>query len=139
MARVARPGGCVGMHDICWKRDTPEALKRRLAEIEGERPESIDGWIVLFNTIGLTDVMALDRSPVIPEWMREMRKRIGLLRQLRLAVRVLSRWGLGGLRDVWTSQRIFAGEHTGYAIVAGRKPGRRSTGVEGGIEPPGRA
>ncbi len=122
MARVARPRGWVGMHDVCWTRDAPEALKRRLKEIEGERPETIEGWMALFQQVGLGEVIAVDRSAVIPEWMREMRKRIGLSGQLRLALQVLKRWGPRGLLDVWTSQRIFASAHTGYAIVAGLKP-----------------
>lgn len=122
MSRVTRPGGHVGMHDICWKPDVPSAIRRRLAEIEGERPETAEGWMALFKKIGLTDVTAVDRSEKIPEWMRETKKRIGLRGQIRLAIRVLSRWGPRGLRNVWTSQRIFASRHTGYVIVVGRKP-----------------
>ena len=43
MVRVAKPGGYVGIHDICWKEDTPEHMKQKLAEIEGERPETLEG------------------------------------------------------------------------------------------------
>ena len=38
MVRVTKPGGYVGIHDICWKDATPEKLKIKLEEIEGERP-----------------------------------------------------------------------------------------------------
>lgn len=131
MTRVARPGGHVGIHDICWKPDTPHAIKRRLAEIEGERPEALDGWMALFKGVGLTDVTAVDRSARIPEWMRETKERLGPRGQIRLAVGVISRWGLRGLRDVWTSQRIFASRYTGYAIVAGKKP---PVAAEGSVE-----
>jgi hypothetical protein len=40
MGRVAKPGGYVGIHDLCWKEGPSEYLKRRLAELEGERPEN---------------------------------------------------------------------------------------------------
>ena len=33
MVRVARPGGYVGIHDLCWKEGTSEHLKQRLAEL----------------------------------------------------------------------------------------------------------
>lgn len=128
MMRVARPGGHVGMHDICWKPDTPHAIKRRLAEIEGERPETIDGWMATFTRIGLIDVTAVDRSDLIPAWMRETKARLGLRGQIRLGLHVLSLWGLRGLRDVWRSQRIFASSHTGYAIVTGKKPDPAKSG-----------
>jgi ubiquinone/menaquinone biosynthesis C-methylase UbiE len=41
MMRVVRPGGYVGIHDICWKEDTPEKMKQSLDKIEGERPEEL--------------------------------------------------------------------------------------------------
>ena len=34
MIRVVKPGGYIGMHDICWKTDTPQYLKIKLMEIE---------------------------------------------------------------------------------------------------------
>ena len=37
MARVVKPGGYVGIHDVCWQPHTPDRIKDRLAEIEGER------------------------------------------------------------------------------------------------------
>ena len=44
MIRVATPGGFIGIHDICWKEDTPNDLKVRLKEIENESPETLEGW-----------------------------------------------------------------------------------------------
>jgi ubiquinone/menaquinone biosynthesis C-methylase UbiE len=52
MVRVARSGGFVGIHDVCWKDDTPEHVKQELAELEGERPETLDGWKRLFEQAG---------------------------------------------------------------------------------------
>jgi SAM-dependent methyltransferase len=122
MVRVARPGGCVGMHDICWREGAPRSTRARLAEIEGERPETLAGWRALFESVGLTEVQALDRSDVIPAWMKEMRRRIGLLGQARLALRILQRWGPVGLLRIGRSQRILSGRHMGYGLLIGRKP-----------------
>jgi ubiquinone/menaquinone biosynthesis C-methylase UbiE len=44
MVRVVKSGGYVGFHDLCWKETAPEILKRRLAEIESEYPETLEGW-----------------------------------------------------------------------------------------------
>ena len=49
MIRVVTPGGLIGIHDICWKEDTPNDLKVRLKEIENESPETLEGWKKLFS------------------------------------------------------------------------------------------
>lgn len=122
MARVVRSGGRIGVHEICWREGAPERLKQRLFELEGERPESLAGWRRLFEDAGLHDVRAVDRSELIPLWMDESKRSLGLGVQLRAAGRVLRRWGLGGLRRVFASERLFRSEHLGYAMVVGEKP-----------------
>jgi SAM-dependent methyltransferase len=122
MARVVKPDGFVGIHDICWQADVPEGMRKRLAEIEGESPETLEGWKGLFERTGLIDVRTSDRSSLIPVWMNEIRKKLGFMGQLRIFLRVLRVWGIRGLRDVRDSERIFRSKHTGYGIVVGRKP-----------------
>jgi ubiquinone/menaquinone biosynthesis C-methylase UbiE len=51
MQRVARPGAIVGIHDLCWKVGTSELMKQRLKELEGEEPETGEGWKALFEGI----------------------------------------------------------------------------------------
>lgn len=122
MVRVVIKDGYVGIHDICWKEDTPEQMKKRLAEIEGESPETLDGWKALFEKAGLIDVEAVDRAHLIPTWMKGVRKKLGLIGQLKIFLKIARIGGVPGLRDVWESQRIFQSKHTGYGIIAGRKP-----------------
>lgn len=122
MARVAKPGGYVGIHDLCWKEGAPERVKRKLAEIEGERPETLQGWTALFEAAGLRDVQTEDRSYLVPAWMKEDRKSIGIGNQLRISLKVIRRWGVGGLLRILQSERLFRSEHLGYVIVVGRKP-----------------
>ena len=108
MQRVARPGGVVGIHDLCWRPDTPEDLKQSLKKLEGEEPETGAGWKTLFEETGLVAVVLRDRSDLIPSWMRETRTRIGVLGYVRIALRVLRKWGLTGLRRILASERISA-------------------------------
>jgi SAM-dependent methyltransferase len=121
MVRVAKTGGCVGFHDIAWKERTPKHLKERLAKLEGERPETLAGWKSLFEKAGLVDVRVIDKSYLIPGWMKGTRKELGLSGLLRVALRAIKNWGLGGLVRILGTERIFQSRYMGYAIVVGRK------------------
>jgi len=81
MVRVVRPGGCIGMHDLCWQEGASEQLKHTLAEIEGEKPETLEGWRQLFEGAGLVQISAFDKSDVKMRWMQESRKQLGLTGQ----------------------------------------------------------
>ncbi len=121
LVRVVRPGGYVGMHDLCWQDDVPERVKQRLREIEGERPETLEGWRRLFGAAGLAECQGVDHSSLMRHWMKDARRSLGLRGQARLAGRVLKRWGLSGLLTVLRSERVFASRFTGYCVVVGRK------------------
>ena len=122
MVRVAKPGGRVGIHDICWRENAPEHLKTRLAEIEGERPETLEGWQRLFEQAGLLDVMAVDKSAVIAEWDQSIRKELGVVGEAKVFLKAFRKWGIRGLWRVNQSARIFQDRHTGYGIIVGKKP-----------------
>lgn len=122
MVRVLKPGGCVAIHDVCWKPDTPAMLKARLAALEGEKPATLDGWKMLFAKAGLTSVEAVDKSALPSQWVGQVRRQLGLRGVFRIYRRILRRWGWRGLRAVRESERIFTDRHTGYAIIIGRKP-----------------
>jgi SAM-dependent methyltransferase len=122
MLRVSAPGAVVGMHDLCWKPNTPERLKQNLKEVEGEEPETAQGWRVLFDKAGLVSVEVQDRSSLIPEWIRRTHSELGVTGYLRTAAVVLRKWGWHGLCSVLASERIFADPHLGYALAIGKKP-----------------
>jgi ubiquinone/menaquinone biosynthesis C-methylase UbiE len=126
MVRVTKPGGYVGFHDICWQNDPPEHVKDRLAEIEGEQPETLDGWKRLCEQAGLVDVQGMDRSSLIPPWMRENMSRLSLGSIIRIVSKIAGRWGIRGLLDAWESERIFESKYTGYGLLTGRKTRRAS-------------
>lgn len=121
MVRVTKIGGCVGMHDVCWKDSPPDHMKQRLAEIENERPETTEGWKTLFEAAGLDVVLAEDRSFLLEEWTRRMKRQLGMLGQLRIFIKVARKWGTAGLKRVLESQRIFESGHLGYCLIVGKK------------------
>ncbi|WP_193164132.1 class I SAM-dependent methyltransferase [Microbulbifer hainanensis] len=122
MVRVVRPGGFIGMHDLYWKEGASEAEKLTLAEIEAEKPETLEGWRRLFEGAGLEQISTIDKSAIMSRWMSESRKQLGLAGQLMLALKIIRRWGFGGAWRVFRSERVFSSGLLGYAIVVGRKP-----------------
>jgi SAM-dependent methyltransferase len=122
MVRVTRPRGYVGIHDICWFEATPDNLKRTLAEIEGENPETLEGWKNLFKAAGLAEVAGYDRSDLVPGWTKGIKRQLGLRGQLTVFMKAVRNWGIKGLVDMWRSAQIFQSKHTGYGIIVGRKP-----------------
>ena len=121
MVRVTKPGEYVGIHDICWQDDTPEKLKSRLEEIEGEIPETLEGWGTLFRQASLVNCKGIDRSEIIPTWIKLSKKDLGFKGQWNIIKTVLKKWGLKGLMTILASQRIFSSKHTGYGIIIGLK------------------
>jgi ubiquinone/menaquinone biosynthesis C-methylase UbiE len=121
MVRVVRLEGCIGIHDLCWKTDAPDGLKRTLAEIEGERPETLEGWRRLFHQAGLVEISAVDKAKLMSRWMGESREQLGLTGQVTLALRIIRRWGPRGVWRVLKSERVFSSEFLGYGIVVGKK------------------
>jgi hypothetical protein len=99
----------------------PGRAAQTLAEIEGERPETLDGWCQLFARAGLAEIQAVDKSSLIPRWMKESRDQLGLIGQLVLAWKILRRWGIRGLRRILRSERVFSSEQLGYGIVVGTR------------------
>jgi len=121
MARVVRPGGTVGMHDLCWDEGAPDRLQRALRELEGEEPETLEGWRRLFEAAGLDQVTTVDKTDAKARWMRDSRRQIGFFGQIALTWRILRRWGLRGALRVLRSESVLSNRHLGYAIVVGTK------------------
>ena len=122
MARVVKPGGRVGIHDLCWKESAPDDLRRTLLEIEGESPETLEGWNRLFHEAGLVGIIAVDKSDLVPSWMKNSKRQLGLIGQGALALKIMRRWGIRGLWRVLQSERVFSSKHLGYGIVVGTRP-----------------
>ena len=122
MARVVRPGGVVGMHDLFWKADAPDGLKHTLADIESERPETLEGWRRLFREAGLAEISVVDKAELKSRWMKKSRRQLGLAGQAGLTMGILRRWGFRGLWRILRSERVFSSDFLGYGIVVGTKP-----------------
>jgi|Deesub1362A_J573_1020465.scaffolds.fasta_scaffold00017_127 ubiquinone/menaquinone biosynthesis C-methylase UbiE len=122
MVRVVKSGGYVGIHDVCWREGTPEEIKQKLADIEGEKPETLEGWKRLFERAGLKEVIAIDKSYLMHGWGKEIKKKIGIVGQIKIFLRMIKNWGISGYKAIRESERIFQSEHIGYGIIVGRKP-----------------
>ena len=122
MVRVTKPGGQVGMHDLCWQEHTPDAIKQRFVEVEHERPATLAGWTRQFEQAGLVDIRTVDKSDVYPTWIKNEKRQIGLVGQLTILLAILKRWGFTGYWKIRASQRIWESVHMGYGIIAGSKP-----------------
>lgn len=123
MIRVTRPEGKVGIQDLCWKEDAPQHLKDRLAELEQERPETLDGWRRLFEQMSLTRVNTVDRTDVLPRWLRESKQQLGILGQVSVVLRIVRRWGFRGWWRLRASEQIFQSDQMGYGLIVGTKRG----------------
>lgn len=121
MVRVTKPGGHIGIHDLCWKENTPKHFKDKLERIEGENPETLNGWKALFEEAGLVNVLTVDKSVVSQHWSEEIRKNLGATGELKIFFKVISKWGFRGLSPILQSERIIL-KHTGYGITVGTKP-----------------
>ncbi len=124
MVRVVKTGGRVGIQDICWSEDADENLKRRLDELEGERPETKDGWVKLFEKAGLSEIEAEEKPEVIDGWMEKMESDLGILGKLEIFIKILMKWGFGGFLRIRESEKIFEDSQTGYIFIVGRKPSK---------------
>ncbi len=69
------------------------------------------------DSVGLASLEKLIET----EWMKDSTKRLGLIGQAALAVKIMRRWGIRGVGRVLKSQRVFASKHLGYAIVVGTR------------------
>lgn len=122
MIRVVRPGGYVGIHDICWKNDVPVHIRQSLEDIEGEKPETIEGWKDLFEGAGLIDVETVDKSYLIPKWIINIKNKLGVKGRFKIILKILRTWGINGFLRIRKSEQIFQSKHVGYGIIVGRKP-----------------
>ncbi len=122
MVRVTKQGGRVGIHDLCWRENTPATVRQRFAEVESERPETLAGWARRFEQGGLVEIQSLDKSHVYPTWLEDEKRRLGLFGQLKIFLAIVKRWGLAGFWRIRESQRIWESEHMGYGITLGSKP-----------------
>lgn len=119
---LARSFRHIRRHDLCWREDTPNSLKERLVELEGERPETLDGWESLFENAGLSDVVTEDRTSLIPAWTKDVKKQLGLIGQVKVFWKIFRKWGVTGIVQIKKSENVFSSKHMGYGLIVGRKP-----------------
>ena len=66
--------------------------------------------------------MALDKSPLLRQWIGDIKRSLGLLGQVRIFLKTIKKWGFQGYRIVREVEEIYESPYIGYGIIAGRKP-----------------
>jgi hypothetical protein len=69
----------------------------------------------------LMEIIAVDKSDLLPAWMKESKQQLGPIGRTALALKIIRRWGIRGLWRVWRSERVFSSKHLGYGIVIGTR------------------
>ena len=90
-------------------------------EIEGEIPETLDEWKSIFVRVGLKNIKAIDKSHIIPSWIKNNKKEIGIKGQFKIFRKVFNKWGFRGIKNIIDTEKIFKSKYTGYGIIVGNK------------------
>ncbi|HAM54252.1 MAG TPA: hypothetical protein DCQ64_02105 [Candidatus Rokubacteria bacterium] len=134
MARVAKPGGWVVIHESTWRKELPVEERQEAARRFGTMPCSVDEWQRMLLVAGCRPVVVEDWSG--PDNLRKVRPDhrwspddpAGFLttrEKLTLLPRIAIRHGIGALLDLQRTRRL-AAEYlrrglVGYVLIAARK------------------
>ncbi len=127
LARVVRPGGCVGLNEEVWLQAPPAEVidyVRRTWEIEAETPTT-ERWVAMLEDAGLEVTAQTFQFDARRESTQMRRYRLRDI--LRMVYRTLALYVRSGefRRYMKGRQRMPKGlfEYWGYALLVGRKPG----------------
>jgi arsenite methyltransferase len=128
LARVVRPGGCVGLNEEVWLRTPPPeevaAYVRHTWDIEGETP-TVEGWVAMLEDAGLEVTAQTFQFDARRESTQVRRYRP--YDMLRMAYRALALYVRSAEFRQYMKGRgrmprdLFA--YWGYALLIGRKEG----------------
>jgi len=134
MARVTKPGGTVVIHESTWLRELSVLEREDAAERLGTTPFTVEEWKAMLAEAGCPAVLVEDWSGI--ENARKVRPGHHWKRNDSLAfftgpemavllVRVVARFGLRSLLDLYRSRAILTGYVKqgvlGYALVVAKK------------------
>lgn len=135
MARVAKPGGAVAIHESTWRKPLPVEEKDEISERYGTTPLEFDEWVAMLKQAGLREIITEFDQWSKPEmfWkirkdrdVRNHRQVLSLPERIRTSVKIFGRYGLKGVFKAFENERAFF--HTvlagklGYSLFKGVKP-----------------
>ena len=139
MARVARPGGVVAIHESTWQSPLPEDEKMEFSERYGTTPLEVREWIAMLTAADVHDIVTECEPWSNPEMFWKIRqdrdvKRpsqvLTLPERITTAGRVFRHYGLKGVFKVFENERVFyraiLDGKLGYCLFKGIVPEARS-------------
>lgn len=127
-ARVTRPGGCVGLNEVCWSQPVPAEMTAAACREMGAAPLPIEAWRAVWDASPLTE-RTVRPHPI--DARRELRGRLRWV-GLRWAVRAFGRLialyladpgARRAIQEQW-SGTLEKSPAMGYVLLAGKKPVR---------------
>jgi len=116
MARVARPGGVVAIHESTWQGPQPEEEKMEFSERYGTTPLEASEWADMLAAAGVGSIETECEPWSNPEMFWKIRKDrdvkrpsqvLTLPERIATAGRVFLRYGLKGVLKVFENERVF--------------------------------
>jgi len=128
LVRVVKPGGCIGLNEIYWRKKPPEDIRAKVTELYDLKEDipDLDGWKGMLKAAGLEDIKAEPHNLVDRRALSRM-KRVGIPQMLRIMWRTIYGYArFPGFRDYMHYMarlpKSFP-DYLGYGILAGRKRG----------------
>ena len=134
MARVTKPGGTVVIHESTWLRELPPDKREEAAARLGTTPYAVEEWKAMLAEAGCPAVLVEDWSgienarKVRPDhpWKQDHSLNFFTGPEMpALLVRVVARFGLRSLLDLYRSRTLLADYIQqgilGYALIVARK------------------
>lgn len=116
MARVARPGGVVAIHESTWQGPLPEDEKMEFSERYGTTPLEGREWVAMLTAAGVRDILTECDPWSNPEMFWKIRKDrdvrrpsqvLTLTERIATAGKVFRHYGLRGVFKVFENERVF--------------------------------
>ncbi len=124
-ARVAKPGGYVGITEVAWVKEPPAEMRKKMQDFAGSELRTPGGWKKLFRDAGLKSIVArTHKLNMVNEAWDEIR-RWDILEYLKVHYRTWKgiftrpsyrRFIRDALKLPWSIK-----DYWGYGVYAGRK------------------
>jgi ubiquinone/menaquinone biosynthesis C-methylase UbiE len=135
MARVAKPGGTIAIHESTWRKSLSPEEKDELSERYGTTPLEFDEWTAMLQRAGIQEIVAEFDEWSKPELFWKIRSDRDVSHHLQVlsiperiltSVKILRRYGLNGVFKAFENERVFyqavLSGKLGYCLFKGLKP-----------------
>lgn len=124
MARVVKPGGKVGVHDMYWMKEPGEEKRKQFYEFEGFHPMFLEQWVEIFKECGLEVVHVEEKLDMMDTFYEDSTKDMGFQKGFLGASKLLVKYGVGALKELYQELQIAKTDirdHIKYFVLIGKK------------------